>query len=290
MCRKETTMMNLPVIENRSILTEQKGGFLQTGYSHSLNGTNGCAFAGAACGVYCYAQFGPQVMGREWKLHGVKRNVRDAYRRDYDRARRKGGRVNIYMSSACDPYQPHEATLKLTRGLLEEMLVRTPDVLVVQTRNPLVTRDLDLLLPLSTRCELWVSMTVETDYERAQDLGLPPHATPVAKRVEALRALKDAGVPAQAAVSPLLPLRDPEAFARRLGEASDRVVIDHYLLGDGANGLRTKRTGFPAILEAAGLGEWNTLAKFEEVKRVFERVLGPSRVNISTAGFNNVGK
>ena len=98
------------------------------------------------------------------------------------------------------------------------------------------------------------------------------------------------GVPTQAAVSPLLPLADPERFARRLDEACDRVILDHYLLGDGSrNGLRTRRTNFPALLEAAGFAEWNCLAKFAEVRAVFERTLGPGRVLVSRAGFNAVG-
>ena len=70
-------------------------------------------------------------------------------------------------------------TLNL-RALLEEMQTRPPDVLVVQTRSPLVGRDLGLIRSLAGRAEVWLSMTVETDMERVP--GLPPHATPIAKR------------------------------------------------------------------------------------------------------------
>jgi hypothetical protein len=88
-----------------------------------------------------------------------------------------------------------------------------------------------------------------------------------------------------------LPLADPERFARHLHAACDRVVLDHYLLGDGSkNGLRTRRTPFPRMLEEAGFGEWNRLEKFREVKAVFDGVFGPARVLVSMAGFNAVGK
>jgi hypothetical protein len=88
-----------------------------------------------------------------------------------------------------------------------------------------------------------------------------------------------------------LPLAEPDKFAQDLGAACDRVVLDHYLLGDGSkHGLRTKRTGFPKMLEDAGFAEWNGLGKFWEVKGVFDRVLGPDRVLISADGFNSVGQ
>src|SRR5262249_26584522 len=155
-------------------------------------------------------------------------------------------------------------------------------------RSPLVTRDLGLIRTLATRCEFWLSMTIETDMDRIP--GFRNHATPLQKRVAALKSFHDAGVPTQATVSPLLPLADPERFARTLGEVSDRVILDHYLLGDGSkNGLRTKRTDFPKMLEDAGFGEWNRLEKFWEVKAVFDKVLGPGRVLVSAEGFNAVG-
>jgi DNA repair photolyase len=284
--------MELPLIDNKTILSAT-GGYLADGFTHSLNISQGCSFAHSACGVYCYVKGLPYVTkGRPWGLYGFKKDVRDAYRRDFDRVKRptRGAPkpLRVYMSPSCDPYQPQEARLRLTRALLEEMQARTPDVLVVQTRSPLAARDIDLLVPLMSRCEVWLSMTVETDMERVP--GLPPHATPIPRRVEALRAFRAAGVPTQGAVSPLLPLADPEGFAGLLCEACDRVVIDHWLIGDGSrDGARTRRTPFPALLELAGFGEWNHLAKFEEVKAVFERVLGADRVRVSTAGFNAVG-
>ena len=45
----------MEMIDNRSILTPT-GGFLGSGYTHTLNPYSGCAFAGSVCGLYCYAQ------------------------------------------------------------------------------------------------------------------------------------------------------------------------------------------------------------------------------------------
>jgi DNA repair photolyase len=289
----EDLRISLPMVSNKTILTPT-GGFLGEGFTHTINLSLGCSFAQSACGVYCYAQHNPWITkGRPWGLYGFKKDARAAYQGDYDRIKRpRRGHpkpLRVYMSPSCDPYQPQEARLNLTRALLEQMLGRPPDVLVIQTRSPLVGRDLDLIADLASRCEVWLSMTVETDLERIP--GLPNHATHIHKRIATLQAFHDRGVPTQAAVSPLLPLANPEKFAQDLGVVCDRVVLDHYLLGDGSkNGLRTRRTGFPKMLEDAGLGEWNDLRKFWHIKSLFDHVLGPDRVLVSADGFNSVGK
>ncbi len=283
---------SIPLIDNKTLLTAT-GGFLEGGFTHTINLSQGCAFAHSLCGTYCYAQHNHWITkGRAWGLYGFKKNVRDAYRREYQQIKRprrgQPGPLRIFMSSSTDPYAPQEARLRLVPELLEEMHQSPPDVLVLQTRSPLVARDRDLIAALAARCELWVSVTVETDCDRIP--GFPNHATPPGKRIATLRVFREAGVLTQATVSPLLPLAQPEQFAAELGRVCRRVILDHYLLGDGCAGLRTKRTGFPQLLEEAGFGEWNTLEKFWEVKALFDRVLGPERVLVSSAGFNAVGQ
>lgn len=285
--------LTLPVLDNKTILTETSG-FLGDGYTHSLNAYLGCAFHGALCGVFCYAQHNLWVTkGRPWGLYGAKRDVRAAYRRQYDRLKRPSAGapkpLRIFMSSSTDPYLPQERQLRLTQAVLQEMLDRPPDALVIQSHATLAARDLDLIAELARRCELWLSLTVETDRERLP--GFPAHASSPARRVATLLAFRRCGVPTQATVSPLLPLADPEAFAHALDEACDRVILDHYLIGDGSpHALRTKRTNFPQMLEAAGFSAWNRIEKLWEVKEVFDRVLGPERVLVSREGFNAVGE
>jgi DNA repair photolyase len=283
---------SIPLVENTSILTPTSG-FLKTGFTHTINVYQGCAFANSLCGVFCYAQHNMWIThGRAWGLYGAKRQVRDAYRRDYDRIkrprRREPGPLKIYMSSSTDPYIPQEKTLRLTHSLLDEMRKRPPDVLVVQTHHTLVDRDIDLIVELAAGCELWVSLTVETDKDSLP--GFPPHASPPARRLETLRRFRARGVLTQAAVSPLLPLANPQAFARQLDAACDRVVIDHYLIGDGSpNGWRTRRTRFAERLEEAGFGEWNALAKLWEIRDVLAATMGAGRVLVGCEGFNAVG-
>jgi DNA repair photolyase len=287
----EIPLKGISWIDNKSILTPTSG-FLASGYTDTLNPYSGCAFAGALCGTFCYAQHQHWITrGRPWGLYGAKRDIRQAYQRDYDRIkRRKIGAprpLRIYMASSTDPYIPQEQRLGLTRAVLEEMQERPPDVLVIQTHTTLINRDLDLIQPLSKRCELWVSITCETDMDPVP--GFPPHASRPAKRLETLKRFRDAGVATQATVSPLMPLADPHTFAHALDTACERVVLDHYLLGDGSHGARTRRTNFLVLLAQAGFSEWVGLEKFWEVRDLLASVLGAARVLVSAEGFNAVG-
>lgn len=281
--------MQLPVIDNRTIMTPT-GGFLGSGFTHTINAYVGCAFAKTVCGGYCYAQHNYWITkGRDWGLYGAKGAIATAYKTEYDRlkAPRRGPprAVRIFMSSSTDPYLPQERSLGLTRSLLEAMLDRPPDGIVIQSHATLIARDLALIAKLAERCRVWVSLTVETDMESVP--GFPSHASSPAKRIETLRQFRAAGVPTQATVSPLLPIANVRQFAEALDRAADRVILDHYLLGDGSpGGLRTKRTAFPQQLAQAGFGDWNTLDKFWEVVAEFRTVLPNNRVLVSEAGFN----
>ena len=156
-----------------------------------------------------------------------------------------------------------------------------PDQLVLQTHTPFPLRDLDLLAALPC-C---VHISVETDRDSIP--GLPPHAFSPRERLAALRTLKESGLDAVGVVAPLLPIEDPEAFARALDEACTRVIVDHYLVGDGSkHGARTKRRGLPERLIEHGFERWTTLEVLHETAAVFARVLGPERVGVSREGFN----
>ena len=276
--------------ENTGILTKT-GGFLKSGYTHTLNPYLGCAFAGSLCGVFCYAQHNMWITkGRPWGLYAAKRHIESAYHRDYERFRRdRNGALRsmrIYMSSSTDPYIPQERLLLRTRAALRAMLEKPPDVLVIQTHHTLILRDRDLIVALAARCKLWVSITVETDMDPVP--GFPRHAASPTERLKALRMFKERGVPAQATLSPLLPLADRDSFAHHLDHACDRVVVDHFLLGDGSNGLRTRKTDFEARLEQGGYGAWAGLEKMWDVVEFLGGVLGRERVLVSREGFNAV--
>ena len=127
------------------------------------------------------------------------------------------------------------------------MVQYPPDFVLVQTRSPLVTRDIDLLQQLGDRVR--VSMTVETDLDDMRK-HFSPSAPPIAGRLRALEQLRDAGIPTQVAIAPVLP--SSEQLAAILRPLVQRVCIDDYFMGDGSEGKRTRRLGMSRSISKWG--------------------------------------
>jgi DNA repair photolyase len=237
-----------------SILTRASG-YLETVCSHSLQPYRGCPFGASLCGVGCYVQHSPHITrGRRWgSFLEVRTNAAEAYRAGYDGERRwarerRGGFV-IFLSSATEPFPPQESRLGITRSVLSAMLDRPPDGLIVQTHSHRVVEAIDVLAPLAAACDVRVHVSIESDRDRLP--GLPPPASSVARRFEAARALRDAGLRVVITVSPLLPIADPDGFFARIAAVADAVVLDHFIGGDGSKqGARTLRTALPAAMAA----------------------------------------
>lgn len=258
------------------ILTPASG-FL-AGYSHSLNPYVGCQFACA----YCYVREMPVAKFRSnaWGTWlDVKEQAASKLRKELRQAKKKGP-VTIFMSSATDPYQPIEHHERVTRSLLEVMVEDPPEFLFVQTRSPLVTRDVELFVQLKGRIR--ISMTIETDREEIRRL-LTPQAPPLAARINALRTLNDAGLDVQAAISPILPASDQ--FAHKLFHCTPRVCLDNFVLGDGAGGKRTARMGIEQIYQEADLDFWYQPEAIEHVREQFLQVFPENQVLMSQQGF-----
>ncbi|MBL0386474.1 radical SAM protein [Tumebacillus sp. ITR2] len=252
-------------------------GFLE-GYSHTLNPYTGCSYA---CS-YCYVRRMPVALFRkqEWgSWVDVKQGAAELLKKELAKARKKGP-VTIFMSSATDPYQPVEKQAEVTRSLLEVMAENLPDFLFVQTRSPLVARDVELFQRFGNRIR--ISMTVETDREDIRRL-FAPKAPPIPARLNALRRIVEAGVPAQATVAPFLP--STEGFADVLADVVDRVCVDDYRLGDGSGGKRTERLGIPELYEANGLQEWYEPDAYLRVVERLREVLPAEKVLVSQQGF-----
>ena len=272
---------DLRLVEAGSILTAT-GGFLRA-YSHTLNPYAGCAFGRHGCGVYCYVaespvgRFGRAPWG-EWV--DAKANAPERLERELSRAP-DPARLRVFMSSATDPYQPAEARLGITRRLLEVFRRRPIGRLVVQTRSPLVERDLDLLAAMPF---VWLSMTVETDDDRVRR-ALTPACPPIERRLSAMRRAREVGVPVQAALSPLL-RHDPARFAELLETACERAVVDTFLSGDGAGGRRTVRRPLPSRYRELAWGDWRDESAARGLYALLAARLGAERVFWSRDGFN----
>ena len=252
-------------------------GFL-AGYTHSLNPYTGCAFG---CS-YCYVRRMPVALFRkqEWgSWVDVKQQSAEVLRRELVRAKTKGP-VTIFMSSSTDPYQPAEYKEQITRSLLEVMCAEPPDFLFIQTRSPLVTRDIDLIKRFGNKVR--VSMTIETDLEEIRK-HFSPFAPPIRGRLKALRKLKEAGIATQAAIAPVLP--SSEQFPQLLFGLADRICIDSFEMGDGSGGKRTTSLGISALYEELNLQEWREPLAYRTVYERFLAVFSDQSVLISQDGF-----
>lgn len=262
--------------EAKTILTPA-GGYL-CGYSHSLNPYGGCPFA---CS-YCYVRALPVSLFREKEWGSwieIKRNAAELLPGEIRKARRKGP-VKIFMSSATDPYQPLEYTERLTQRLLSVMLEEPPDFLFVQTRSPLVVRDLPLFRLFGQKIR--VSITVETDLEEIRK-HFTPKAPPIAARLKALKTLMEAGIPTQATIAPMLPFS--RHFPHRLKEVTDRVVLDDFFMGDGARGKRTERLGIRRKFQEIGLERWFDPKAWEKAYPLFKEAFPDITLLVSKEGF-----
>lgn len=180
----------------KSILTRTSG-YLTDVCSHSLQPYRGCPFGAMLCGVSCYVQHNVYATrGEPWgSFLDVRTNAAEAYLAAYERerswARSKRDRFVIFLSSATEPFPPQERRFGVTGRVLDAMLERPPDGLIVQTHSHHVTEAIDRLVPLAERCQLRVHVSIETDRDRLP--GLPPHASTVEKRFEAAQMLRHHG-------------------------------------------------------------------------------------------------
>ncbi len=144
---------------------------------------------------------------------------------------RKGYRSStLALGANTDPYQPAERRLGITRGVLEVLSEFRHPVCIV-TKSNLVLRDLDLLAAMARERRAAVYLSITTlDPELAR--RMEPRAPTPSRRLEALYALDEAGVPGGVLFSPVIPgLNDMElerileAVARAGGRTAGYLLL-----------------------------------------------------------------
>lgn len=183
-------------------------------YPYAVNPYTGCQHG---CS-YCYARFMKRVTGHKepWgEFVDVKVNAPDLLRKEIQKKKRD----RVWISGVCDPYQPLEEKYRLTRQCLE-ILVQNAWPVIIQTRSPLVLRDLDII---RTAGEIEVGLSVTTADDRIREL-FEPRAPPISGRIRALDELHRAGIRTYAMIAPVLP--GAEGLAGLLKGKIDYVLID----------------------------------------------------------------
>jgi len=145
----------------------------------------------------------------------VKINAPDLLNKEI-RKKKKG---TVWISGVCDPYQPLEAKYGLTRKCLD-ILVQNDWPAVVQTRSPLVLRDMDIFKK-SKDIEVGLSITTANDEIRKV---FEPDAPSIMERLRAVETLHQNGIRTYAMIAPMLP--EAENLTSMLAGKVDYIIID----------------------------------------------------------------
>jgi DNA repair photolyase len=236
----------------RSILSTTTGFIAEAGFTHSLTPARNCTFGCSYCYVPTMRIYGG-LKQEDWLHWGqfttFKSNAPQLLKREL-----REDQV-IYCSPLMDPYQPTEDTELIMPRILNELLSRPPKVFVIQTRGPLIMRDLAQLVDLSRRTTLRVSFSITTNREAVRKL-YEPHCATIDCRLKAIRELRRAGISTFATLAPILPC-DPEELAHIALQATDQDIIGDplHIRSVKPRGATTREAAF-AISERHGFSEW----------------------------------
>jgi len=198
-------------------------------FDQSINPYRGCEHG---C-IYCYARPNHAYVGLspgldfETKLF-VKANAAELLEAAFAKP---GYRPRtIMLGGVTDIYQPIERGYGVTRALLEVLQRwRHPTALI--TKSQLVMRDIDILAPMAERGLAKAAISITT-LERRIARTMEPRAAAPHRRLEAVRALAQAGVPVTVMVAPVIPgINDSEleaileASAKAGASAAGYVVL-----------------------------------------------------------------
>lgn len=161
---------------------------------YSLNCYGGCTHACA----YCYARFMQRFHPHEEPWGGyvdVKGNAVEVLERQL----RRTPPGEVFVSSACDGWQPLEKERRLTRECCR-LLVQHGFQVNALTKSALILRDLDTFEGTSAQ----IGITVTTLDQHLVSLW-EPHASPVEDRLRILQEAHNAGLRTSVMFGPLLP-------------------------------------------------------------------------------------
>ncbi len=189
------------------------------GFSRSINPYRGCEHG---C-IYCYARPAHAYMGLSPGLDFesqlfFKPEAGKLLERELSAPRYEP--QFIHIGGNTDPYQPQERTARVTRQVLE-VLERFNHPFSIITKSALILRDIDILAATAAKnlCRVAISLTT---LDRKLARSMEPRAATPERRIGAIKALTDAGVPVTVMFAPAIPgLNDHEmeAVLERAAEA-----------------------------------------------------------------------
>lgn len=272
----------------KTILTPVSGFLKEAGFTHSLSPARNCTYGCTYCYVPTMGMYGG-LQPEDWKHWGQFTTLKTNAAELAERTLRRG--QVIYCSPLVDPYQPAERERPLMPQLLEAIARHPPRVFVIQTRGPLILRDITLLGELSRITKLRISFSVTTDRDEVRR-RYEPHCESNSARLEAIATLREAGLEVYATLAPLLPC-DPERLASLAIDASRRALIGDplHVRDTKPHGATTRQAAFE-IARRYGESAWFEPEFQQQVVRSIERTALEAGYQFATGphGFGRLTK
>ena len=117
--------------------------------------------------------------------------------------KRKRKKCMISLGSMTDPYIKEELKLNYTRQALEIVNKYGLGITLI-TKSANVLRDLDLFKEINSKTKCVIQMTLTT-YDEELCKKIEPNVSTTKERVEALKILRDEGIPTVVWLTPILP-------------------------------------------------------------------------------------
>ena len=198
-------------VKAKGILSSQNGMNLYRGCTH------GC--------IYCDSRSSCYRMDHIFEDIEVKENALELLE---DALRRKRKRCMIGTGSMSDPYIPTELDTEYMRKALL-IIEKYGCGVALQTKSDRVLRDLDILKRINAKTKAVVQMTLTTADESLCRI-IEPNVCTTKDRFEALKILRDNGIPTVVWLCPILPYindtcENIEAILNMCVEAQVRGVI-----------------------------------------------------------------
>ncbi len=172
--------------EVKGILSSDNGMNLYRGCSH------GC--------IYCDSRSKCYNMNHDFEDIEVKSNALELLE---NALRRKRKRCMIGTGAMTDPYIPLDHRLQHTRKALL-LIEKYGFGVALQTKSARVLRDLDVLKRINEKTKAVVQITLTTADEALCKI-IEPNVSTTSERFEALKTLRDAGIPTVVWLCPILP-------------------------------------------------------------------------------------
>ncbi|TRZ46267.1 PA0069 family radical SAM protein [Robertkochia solimangrovi] len=253
------------------------------GMEYSMNPYQGCEHG---C-VYCYARNTHEYWGYNPGLDFeknilIKKNAALLLEEKLKSRSWKGN--TIVLSGNTDCYQPAEQKYRLTRECLKVFLKYRHCTGII-TKNAFLLRDLDLLTELNHHRLIGINISITTLDENLRRM-LEPRTASIAKRLQTVKILTDAGIPVNVMIAPIIPALNSQEILP-LAEAA----ADH-----GASSI-----GFTVVRLNGAIGriftEWAHTTIPDRAERVLNQIkachggqLNDSRFGVRSKGEGEVAR